>query len=464
MTGRGHAPRDIPSIDRLLGYGAVAPLLERYPRAAVRDALRAASDAVRRAMRRGDPLPSSLTEGIIDEASRRLEAAFRMGLMRVVNATGVVIHTNLGRAVLPREAVAAATRVAGGYSNLEFDLESGRRGRRAAALETLLCGLTGAEAACVVNNNAASILLILEALARGREVVVSRSELIEIGNGFRLPEVLERSGATLVEVGTTNRTYPADYARVVNERTALLMKSHSSNFRIVGFVREVTATELAAVGRETGVLTVMDLGSGALVDLRSLGLPYEPTVRECVQAGLDLVCFSGDKLLGGPQAGIIVGRREAVERCARNPLMRAFRCDKMTLAALEATLSLYRDPENVVEAVPVLRMLGAPLATLESCARALASRLSEALGEWARVAVEPGRSLPGGGSLPGHDLSTWLVSMRSPLSEEVWAARLRHASTPVVVRVEEGRIVMDVRTLLPGDDALIVAAALETMP
>lgn len=463
MTGSGHVPRDLPSIDRLLGDGAVASLLERYPRAAVRDALRAASDGVRQVLLRGDAVSSTLSKAIIDDASQRLEAAFRPGLVRVVNATGVVIHTNLGRAVLPPEAVAAVTRVATGYSNLEFDLESGRRGRRAAALETLLCELTGAEAACVVNNNAASILLILEALARGREVVVSRSELIEIGNAFRLPEVLERSGATLIEVGATNRTYPADYARVINERTALLLKSHSSNFRIIGFVREVTAAELATVGREAGVLTVIDLGSGALVDLPPLGLPYEPTVRECVQAGLDLVCFSGDKLLGGPQAGIIVGRREAVERCARNPLMRALRCDKMTLAALEATLSLYRDPGRMVEAVPVLRMLGAPLATLEPRARALAVRLSEALGEAVRVEVEPGRSLPGGGSLPGHDLPTWLVSLRSPLSEDAWAARLRHASTPVVVRVEEGRVVIDVRTLLPGDEDAIVAAALETV-
>lgn len=441
----------------------MAPLLERYPRPAVRDALRAASHATRQALLRGDAVPSILPKAIIDDASQRLEATFRPGLVRVVNATGVVIHTNLGRAVLPREAVDAVNRVAAGYSNLEFDLAQGRRGPRAPSLEALLCELTGAEAACVVNNNAASILLILEALARGREVVVSRSELIEIGNGFRLPEVLERSGATLIEVGTTNRTYPADYARSVSERTALLMKSHSSNFRIIGFTREVTATELAAVGREAGVLTVIDLGSGALVDLPRLGLPYEPTVRECVQAGLDLVCFSGDKLLGGPQAGIIVGQREAVERCARNPLMRALRCDKMTLAALEATLLLYRDADGVTESVPVLTMLGASPATLEARARALAARLCGALGEKAAVEVAPGRSLPGGGSLPGHDLPTWLVSLRSTLPEEAWAARLRGASTPVVVRVDEGRIVMDVRTLLPGDDERIVAATLETI-
>lgn len=463
MSDGGPLPRDLPSIDRLLSDEATGLLLERYPRAAVRDALRAATDAARQSLCRGEAVTGPLVASLIEAATRRLRASFRPGLRRVINATGVVLHTNLGRAVLPAEALDALTRAAAGYTSLELDLESGRRGRRAASLEPLLCELTGAEAACVVNNNAASVLLILETMARGREVVVSRSELIEIGGAFRLPEVLERSGAALREVGTTNRTYPADYARAIGERTALLLKSHSSNFRMVGFVREVTAAELAEVGRQAGIPTVMDLGSGALVDLSTLGLPYEPTVPECVRAGLDLVCFSGDKLLGGPQAGIIVGRREAVDRCSRNPLMRALRCDKMTLAALEATLLLYRDPERLLQAVPTLAMLGAPPSALEVRARALAARLADAVGEAVTVSVEQGHSLPGGGSLPGHELPTWLVTLRAADSEEAWAARLRGASTPVVVRAEEGRIVMDVRTLLPDEDELVVAACRETL-
>lgn len=429
----------------------------------MRDALRVASDDARQRIRRGDPVTAPLTEALIAAATQALEVRFRPGMVRVINATGVVIHTNLGRAVLPPQAVEAVTRAASAYSNLELDLDSGRRGRRSSAVEALLCELTGAEAACVVNNNAAAVLLILEALARGREVVVSRSELIEIGGAFRLPEVLERSGATLREVGTTNKTYPEDYARAVSERTGLLMKSHSSNFRIIGFVREVTPGELAEVGRQAGVITVMDLGSGALLDMSALGLPYEPTVRECVRAGVDLVCFSGDKLLGGPQAGIIIGRRDTVARCAENPMMRALRCDKLTLAALEATLAIYRDTDAARAEVPVLRMLGAPLAALEARASALAGRLQAALGDAAEITIERGTSLPGGGTLPGSEVATWLISLRTGQSEMVVASRLRLGSTPVMVRVEEGRIAMDVRTLLPDDDDLIVAACQEAL-
>ncbi|NDD28943.1 MAG: L-seryl-tRNA(Sec) selenium transferase [Proteobacteria bacterium] len=463
MTDPNGALRSLPSIDRLLGDAEVLPLLERFPRAAVVEALRDASTSIRQRLKQGEAVASPLNEAIVEVALTRLGTMFSPGLTHVVNATGVVIHTNLGRAVLAPTAVEAARCAAEGYINLEYDLSSGQRGRRAASLIDLICSLTGAEDACVVNNNAAAVLLILDTLARGREVVVSRSELIEIGGAFRLPEVLARSGATLVEVGTTNKTYPRDYVEALTERTALLMKSHWSNFRIIGFVREVSVTELAAIGREKGVATALDLGSGALVDFTRLGLPHEPTVRACVEAGLDLVCFSGDKLLGGPQAGIIVGRRDAVSRCARNPLMRALRCDKMTLAALEATLLLYRDAETVSEKVPVLAMLTAPLEALEQRARGLAARLVAALGDAAQVDVTEGTSLPGGGSLPAHELPTWRVTLRAGCAEDVLVARLRRARTPVVARAESGCVAFDVRTLLQGDEERIVAACQEAI-
>ncbi|MBC7106334.1 MAG: L-seryl-tRNA(Sec) selenium transferase, partial [Firmicutes bacterium] len=347
-----------------------------------------------------------------------------------------------------------------GYCNLELSLETGKRGSRYAVVEGLLRELTGAEAALVVNNNAAAVLLALAALARGREVVVSRGQLIEIGGSFRMPDVMAASGARLVEVGTTNKTYPEDYRRAVGEHTALLLWVHTSNYRIVGFTREVAVGELVALGRECGLPVMCDLGSGSLVDLRAWGLPHEPTVQEVVAAGADVVTFSGDKLLGGPQAGIVVGRAEYVGRMKAHPLTRAVRVDKLTLAALEATLREYRDHrEEVHTRLPVLRMLTAPRAELERRARALAARLAEALRGRAEVATQPGCSRVGGGALPTAELPAVLVTV-APLDRtaEELRVRLRQGDPPVVARVREGRLLLDLRTVPEEQEPLLELA------
>ena len=447
-------------MDRLLRSDAVRLLLATHPRPVVTEALRQALEAVRaRLLVNEEAVPVDVDDRIVRAATDAVHARLQPGTRRVVNATGVVIHTNLGRAPLGAEAVQALAGTAGHYVSLEFDLVSGRRGSRAGPLHDLVCELTGGEAACLVNNNAAAVLLVLDALARGREVVVSRSELVEIGGGFRLPDVLARSGARLVEVGTTNRTYVSDYEAAISDQTALLLKSHTSNYRIVGHVCEVPAGELAALGRSRGIPTFMDLGSGVLVDLRRHGLPAEPTVQDCVAGGMDLVCFSGDKLLGGPQVGIIVGRRDLVARCAASPLWRALRCDRLTLVALEATLACYRDPQRVVEAVPALRMLTRAEGLLEGEAKALASDLQEAMGAKAVVTCERGQSVTGGGALPACEIPTWLVRIALPAgSVHEGASWLRRWEPPIVVRTQDDQLLVDLRTLLPGDAPAIVQA------
>jgi L-seryl-tRNA(Ser) seleniumtransferase len=451
--------RELPSIAKLLEHPAAAELLRRHPRGAMVAALREAVEGLRRevlAGGAGDP-PAAWPTRLIEQAATSLHQGAAPRLRAVVNATGVVLHTNLGRALLAQEAVDAVTQVAAAYCNLELDLDDGKRGARSSHVEALLCELTGAEAACVVNNNAASMLLMLDEMARGGEVVVARSELIEIGGAFRLPDVLARSGARLVEVGTTNRCYVRDYQQSITPSTALLLKSHPSNYRIIGFTHEVTCTELAALGRSSGVPTAMDLGCGLLVDLSPWGLPTEPTAAACVASGLDVVCFSGDKLLGGPQAGILVGKASWIQRFNRNPLMRALRCDKMTLAALQATLMLYRDPDRLRDRVPALRMLTTPLHELEARARELEGLLRPVLGE--RVRRRVGMGLPGGGSLPGFELATWLVSIDFPSGgETAWAEQMRLCGHPVIARVEAGQVLLDVRTMLPADLDITVQA------
>ncbi len=450
--------RAIPSVDRLLGDPDITELLEHYPRPAVLEELRGALNSVRTRLVEGHAAPADVRASVVEDCRRGLAERFSPGLRRVVNATGVVLHTNLGRAPLASAVRDRLDELARGYSNLEYDLASGQRGHRATNVEGRLRELSGAEAACVVNNNAASVLLILQTLASGREVIVSRGELIEIGGAFRLPDVLRQSGATLVEVGTTNKTYLSDYEQALSERTGLLLKSHTSNYRIEGFTHEVSCAELAALGRAHGVPTCIDLGSGVLVDLERWGLPHEPTVAECVASGLDLVCFSGDKLLGGPQAGIIVGREELVSRCAAHPLMRALRCDKLILGALEVTLDLYR--QERYDEVPVLQMLSRPNDELEKRMVALCHALYEVIpDDQGSVQGEAGESLPGGGSLPGCRLKTWVVSViRHAGNEREWAEGLRGADPPVICRVEEGKLVFDVRTLREDDVDAIVGA------
>ncbi len=381
----------------------------------------------------------------------------RSPLRRVINATGVVLHTNLGRAPLAAAARAAIDDVARGYANLEYDLARGERGSRHDHLRELLRELTGAEDACVVNNNAAATVLGLAGLASGREIIVSRGELIEIGGSFRLPEILAMSGGRMVEVGTTNKTRAADYAAAITPATALLLKVHRSNFALVGFTAEVEAAELVALGRARGVATMIDLGSGALFDRatqRAWGLPDEPTVGEAVASGADLVTFSGDKLLGGPQAGIAVGRTAAVAAARAHPLMRALRPDKLTLAGLAATLALYRGG-RAPAAVPVAAMLGASAAVLRARAEALATAIGEVPG--LAVAVAGCTSAVGGGAMPTAALASWAVTLAGRPADAV-AAALRAAPVPVVARIADGRVWLDVRTLLPDDLAEVVAA------
>jgi len=447
--------RQIPSVDRLLAAAELQLLVAEQGQAIVTEAARAVLQEVRAQLLTGAGLPAEPV--LVAAVAERVAAAVSPTLRPVINATGVVVHTNLGRAPLSQAALAAMAEVGGGYSNLEYDLAVGERGSRYSHATTLLQQLTGAEAALVVNNNAAAVMLILAALARDREVIISRGQLVEIGGGFRIPEVMAGSGARLVEVGTTNRTYIEDYRRAITENTAALLSVHASNFRVVGFAHQVGLEELVALGRERGLLVINDLGSGCLLNTAQFGIGPEPTVQGAVAAGADLVCFSGDKLLGGPQAGIIVGRGELVGRIARFPMTRAVRVDKTTLAGLQATLLSYvrgKAPEEI----PIWRMIAAPLPQLEARAQGWAQELAEA-GIPAEVIA--GESTVGGGSLPGESFPTRLLALaRSETGQsiEVVAARLRTGRPPVVARINEGRLLLDPRTVLPEQDQALVAA------
>ncbi len=441
--------RELPAVHRLLSEPVLLAFTAGLGAPAVKAAVEATLDEARRAIRAGGapPSPSSLVAAI----SERLAGEESRGLLEVLNGSGILLHTNLGRAPLAFEALAAMTQVAGGYSNLEFDLERGERGSRYERVSALLRDVTGAEDSLVVNNCAAAILLVLDALAKGREVVVARSQLIEIGGGFRLPDVLRRSGATLVEVGATNRTYLADYRRALTARTALLMRSHPSNYRIEGFTAEVSGGDLAALGRATGIPTVEDLGSGVVVDLETYGLPHERTVQEAVREGLDLVAFSGDKLLGGPQAGIIVGRRTLIARLRTNPLLRALRVDKATLAALAATLRLYLQ-DGGVSRIPFYAMLGAPLEALRTRAEALATIVAGAR-------AIPTTGYAGGGSLPLSEIASWALAVRRDgIDANALAARLRAGRPPLIARASGADLLVDLRTIPPARDPDVAAA------
>jgi L-seryl-tRNA(Ser) seleniumtransferase len=445
------ALRQLPSVDRLLQETAVAALVAQHTRPVVLAAARATLDAERAAVRAGEA-PRAPTV-LVAAVAAQVAALSAPRLRRVLNATGVVLHTNLGRAPLAASALAAAAEVAGGYSNLEYDLEAGERGSRHEHVTDRLRRLTGAPAALMVNNNASAVLLALAALAAGREVIVSRGQLVEIGGGFRVPDVLRQSGARLVEVGTTNRTYVEDYAQAITPETALLLRVHPSNFQVRGFVHSASPAELVVLGRERGLPVVDDLGSGSLLDTTAYGLAHEPTVQESVAVGMSLVCFSGDKLLGGPQAGIVVGDAALVGQLKRHPLTRAVRPDKLTIAALGATLDHYVRAE-APETIPIWRMIAAPLDALEARAGQLAAAL-RALG--VPASAEAGESTVGGGSLPDETLPSRVVALRVA-SEAALAERLRHGTPPVVARLERDRLLLDLRTVLPEDDAALLAA------
>jgi L-seryl-tRNA(Ser) seleniumtransferase len=460
--------RDIPSIEHLRQRPAVRALEERFGAEATLDALRTGAAAVRRELGAGAAAPSSgaadddLGARIEQAAAAELTGWFRPSLERVINATGVIIHTNLGRAPLAESAIARVVDVARGYASLEYDVARGERGRRDVHADALLRRLTGAEAAVVVNNNAAATMIILSALAAGREVVVSRGELVEIGGGFRVPDVMAQSGAILREVGTTNKTRASDYAAAINENTALILRVHPSNFRIEGFTERPTVDDLVAVGRKCHIPVAEDLGSGHLSrkgsDPGSDPFAFicdEPAVEDSLAAGVDICCFSGDKLLGGPQAGLIVGRAALVDRVRRHPLMRALRVDKMTYAALEATLREYV-AGRAADTVPVQRMMRSTADEIRARAQALADQLN-AVDEW-RAELVAGSSAIGGGSAPGIELPTWLVAVeKAGLTADALDARLRRLSPPIVARIERDRLVLDLRTVAAADDRQVVA-------
>ncbi|MBU1276887.1 MAG: L-seryl-tRNA(Sec) selenium transferase [Proteobacteria bacterium] len=451
----------LPKVDHLLEHPVLLDVRQEVPRPLVLAAARQALDDLRARLLAGEDIaPEDLAAGSVAQAvaglARRLAAP---SLQRVVNATGVVVHTNLGRSILARRALERLIEINRTYSNLEYDLDAGARGSRYAHVDRILCELTGAEASLVVNNNAAAVLLSLQTLAAGREVVVSRGQLVEIGGSFRIPDVMARSGAVLREVGATNKTHLRDYEGAITSNTALLLKVHTSNFAVVGFHQEVPLKELRELGDRYHLPVMEDLGSGSLVDYSRFGLPKEPTVQEALADGADLVTFSGDKLLGGPQAGIILGKAEFVERCRKNPTNRALRVDKLTLAALEATLELYREPEKAMAEIPTLAMITAPYERLRERANRLAGRL-KALGlERLEVSTVEGMSRVGGGAMPLAAPRTRLLQVAiKDLSPTRLEQALRAGNPPVICRLEDGHLLMDVRTMMADDAAVIVKA------
>lgn len=444
--------RSIPKVDDVLAQPAVQAMEESVPHTLVLSAVRAALDGLRAEILAGKRSEAPTAAQAAALAEKELERAQRPSLRRVINATGVVLHTNLGRARMCRAAAQAAYNAACGYSTLEYNAEEGCRGSRYDHVEKLLCTLTGAESAIVVNNNAAAVMLVLNELVRGREAVVSRGELVEIGGSFRVPEIMEQSGGILREVGTTNKTHLRDYAAAIDpERTGALLKVHTSNYKIVGFTEDVPLEELVRLGAQHGVPVIYDLGSGAMIDFSQYGLPKEPTVPESVRAGADVVCFSGDKLLGGPQAGILAGKKEILDRVRKNPLTRALRVDKMTLAALEATLAVYRDEAAAVREIPTLSML--LLSREELCARAqtLCALLQKAVPQLSPQVVHETEPV-GGGSMPAQLLEGYAVSLVPQDSAAALEARMRCAcETPLVGRIAHDRVLLDVRTIDPGE-------------
>jgi L-seryl-tRNA(Ser) seleniumtransferase len=454
-------PANIPSVDRLLSSAAFESVLARYGRTRVVAELRVYLDALRQAALVGRLDASTVSDAAIgSHLEVALEAGATSALRAVFNLTGTVLHTNLGRAVLPESAVTAVVQAMRAPVNLEYDLATGRRGERDSVVEKLLCDLTGAQAATVVNNNAAAVLIILSAIASRREVIVSRGELVEIGGSFRIPDIMRQAGAKLVEVGTTNRTHLADYADAIGRRSGLLMKVHTSNYEISGFTHSVTLPELAELGRGRSIPVAADLGSGSLVDMTRWNLRKEPTVRETVAAGADLVTFSGDKLLGGPQAGLIVGRADLIAKICKHPLKRALRVGKLTLAALEPVLSLYRSPEFLAERLTTLKFLTRPASEMQTQAVRLLPVVQAAVGDAYEVTDGPVVSQIGSGALPVYELPSHALAIRVVKGKRGSLDRLegllRRLPQPVIGRVADKTLWLDLRCLLLTDEAVFV--------
>lgn len=457
MTDKKQLLCALPKIDECLA--GLESRTGSAPAQLVKLAVRHCIDSERQRILADDPHCKLLSHEQWDELL--LEAVTlksQMNLRRVINGTGVVIHTNLGRSLLSASMVDALQQAGAHYTNLEFDLSNGKRGSRYSLVEEIICDLTGAEAALVVNNNAAAVLLALDTLASGKEVIVSRGQLVEIGGSFRIPDVIAKSGARLVEVGATNRTHLADYERMINDETAMLLKVHTSNFRVIGFTSEVSAEELVALAHASGLPVMEDLGSGSLVDLSSFGLPQEPTVQQIVKAGVDVVTFSGDKLLGGPQAGLIVGKKEVIDRIKRNPLNRALRIDKFTLASLEAVLRNYYDLEQALTTVPTLKMLTQPVELIKRRAKRLMRRVHAIVQPACSLCLHPTMSRVGGGAMPEHGLPSWAVAFK-PLYIHLSAMEqgLRKLAIPIIGRMEDDSLLLDMRTV--SDDEIPDLAA-----
>lgn len=458
--------RKIPSVDEILSREEILDLLSVHPRAVVVEAIRKGLERLRKEILNRDDLSGDEEvllsfENIFPLFQKEINLQVQPRLRRVINATGIVIHTNLGRAPLHPLAINHMVEVAKAYSNLEYDLALGERGDRYSHVEEILCRLSGAESALVVNNNAGAVLLCLNTLSEGREVVISRGELVEIGGAFRIPDVMKRSGAFLREVGTTNRTHLNDYQRAIGPQTGLLLKVHTSNFRVMGFVSEVSLNELVQMGREHHLPVMEDLGSGCFVDLTQYGMEKEPTVQDAIRTGVDVVTFSGDKLLGGPQAGIILGKKDILESIKVNPLTRALRIDKLTLAALESTLLLYLDEKRAMEEIPTLRMLGLDTRKLKRRGRRLLKRLQEKVKKGVQFTLKEDVSQVGGGALPLQELPTIILSVKSPdRSVNSLEGSLRKGDPPIISRISKDELVFDMRTVF-DEEIPILAQGIE---
>lgn len=449
--------RELPSVDRLLKHPRSKLLLTRFNREYVTQRCRGVLDELRQTIRQGGVVgEEELREkSILMLVEREIASETEPKLIRVINATGTLLHTNLGRAVLPQAAIEAICRVGSHPVNLEYDLSEGRRGKREEAIEKSLLDLTGAEAATVVNNNAAAVLLGLNTLADGKEVIVSRGELIEIGGSFRIPEVMAKSGAILKEVGSTNRTHPEDYEKAISKKTALLLKVHTSNYKIVGFSSEVDLAGLVSIGEKHKIPVMEDLGSGALIDLSRYGLPKEPVVAERIALGADIITFSGDKILGGPQAGLVVGKKVWVSQMNKNPLKRALRCGKLTLGALEATLRLYQYSVNIADDIPTLKAFTRSLKEIEEMSERLLPPLQKALGQGFHLVLEDSTSQIGSGALPTEEIPTKVIAIyHNNMGAERIAQSFRGANPPILGRIKENRFLLDLRAIFDPKDLI----------
>lgn len=442
--------RKLPKIDELLKLQSVNKLIEENSRTIVLESLREAIEFYRNGILKGN-VDSLNTEQVLDFAVHTLESKNKMHLERVINATGTVIHTNLGRSLLGKKAIENVITVAGSYNNLEYDIESGKRGSRYSHIEEIIKKVTGAEAAMVVNNNAAAIMLVLDTLAKEKEVIVSRGELVEIGGSFRIPEVMKFSGAKLVEIGTTNRTHLYDYENNIRENTGVLLKVHTSNFKVLGFTEGVSLEQLVELGEKHEIPVVEDIGSGVLIDFGKYGFTYEPTVQDSIKKGIDVVTFSGDKMLGGPQAGIIVGKKKYIDRMKKNQLTRALRVDKMTLAALEGTLKYYIDEKEAIDNIPSLNMILMPKEEVKKKCMLLKRKLQSKTQDF-KFYIDKGESMVGGGSMPTEKIETYVVKVTSEkFSPEDMERKLRLGETPLIARVYNDELVLDGRTLFKED-------------